>query len=389
MCGIFGLAFTRNRPDPNQRRSYQQFMEVLALTNIERGTDSTGIAAVTEEGAASMFKNTVSVFSMLVHPSWDAVFDGLTPKHVMVLGHTRAASHGEVSVDNAHPFHFQGTSSIIGTHNGAISNHAKLNPESPYTSDSQNLFAGMSRLEVDKIPTFLEDVQGSFALAMAINGKPTLVRNTRSPCYYTYIKEWGAYAYSSISKALYWAKAVCGLVEGKIRELPDGYLYTFTEAPSRQKLNLLWSYPSYTHRYSGATPYGTASAQQQALPLLAPPRSSDAGIVTQNQVQFYPAPGLREGETLREYQAPCRILCAECGHTSVELVFRTVNSRTICSFCWADRMLETAERTAYCSSCGQETPGKSAVVLPSTLTVCQTCAKDVSFRSVHAAQLPA
>jgi hypothetical protein len=56
-----------------------------------------------------------------------------------VMAHTRHATHGAVTANNAHPFEIGG---IVGAHNGVVSNHWALNTEfgRRYDVDSQHIF---------------------------------------------------------------------------------------------------------------------------------------------------------------------------------------------------------------------------------------------------------
>jgi hypothetical protein len=82
--------------------------------------------------------------------------------------HTRAASVGKVTLDNAHPFEFKkyaddGTlvRRIVGIHNGGVVNHADLNKRynRAFECDSPHIYAHM----VDDLP--MTEICGSGALA--------------------------------------------------------------------------------------------------------------------------------------------------------------------------------------------------------------------------------
>jgi glutamine phosphoribosylpyrophosphate amidotransferase len=77
--------------------------------------------------------------------------------------HTRLATQGKVTKDNAHPFRI---GSVVGAHNGMVSNHEELNTtyKRDHAVDSQHLFshidAGLS----------LSDVNGYGAVEFAQEG---------------------------------------------------------------------------------------------------------------------------------------------------------------------------------------------------------------------------
>jgi glucosamine--fructose-6-phosphate aminotransferase (isomerizing) len=110
MCGIVGYVGYRNAVD---------FL-VTGLHRLEyRGYDSAGVATVTEEGNFAVTK-TAGRISQL-----EAILAGSpTPGNVGV-GHTRWATHGNPTDENAHP-HFGGNKELVIVHNGVIENYHAL-----------------------------------------------------------------------------------------------------------------------------------------------------------------------------------------------------------------------------------------------------------------------
>ncbi len=107
MCGIFGYIGDR---DPLET-------SIAALEQLEyRGYDSTGIAGI-QEGALTVWKKAgkLSNLKKVLKP---------TPL-TLAIGHTRWATHGKVSDENAHP-HFDSSRSIALVHNGIIENYDAL-----------------------------------------------------------------------------------------------------------------------------------------------------------------------------------------------------------------------------------------------------------------------
>jgi hypothetical protein len=127
MCGIAG--FTRLGP------TTRKLLPFLAYEMVARGDDSWGITNGTQTHRA-------------VGPIIDnfEIPEFLQDGDTVVL-HTRAASVGEVSVENQHPFEIVGPSStVLGVHNGAISNHRDLSEKwkCSYPVDSQYAYHALA-----------------------------------------------------------------------------------------------------------------------------------------------------------------------------------------------------------------------------------------------------
>lgn len=112
MCGIFGYSFKDDAIEPARRAILGS---ALARKNDQRGGDSWGIANIDAK------KNHFDISRQLGTMEFHAYqfIEGNT-----ILAHTRAATVGAKTIENAHPFH---VGKIIGAHNGAIYNYHDLN----------------------------------------------------------------------------------------------------------------------------------------------------------------------------------------------------------------------------------------------------------------------
>ena len=107
MCGIVGYVGNRQASP----------IILDGLKGLEyRGYDSAGIAVI-ENGHGEVTKQAGRVDGLI------ETVDKVKFDSTLGIGHTRWATHGEPSVDNAHP-HTNKTKTIFVVHNGIIENYA-------------------------------------------------------------------------------------------------------------------------------------------------------------------------------------------------------------------------------------------------------------------------
>ena len=120
MCGVFGLAKKADSQNNFQIEQSRLVLQYLADESSVRGTDSTGIAFISKE-SRSIFKTVMPSFDMIEHEDWEEkIIPELNRSTTAVLGHVRLATHGTISVRNAHPF---AIGKVVGAHNGVLNNH--------------------------------------------------------------------------------------------------------------------------------------------------------------------------------------------------------------------------------------------------------------------------
>lgn len=169
MCGLFGVASAMIA-----QKEREVFVHLGILSSL-RGLDSTGIAYGTTRGRKRGLKPTVL---KMAEPSGSFFSLGSVNKAVdnantFLLGHCRAATIGDITNDNAHPFQYN---HITGAHNGTC--HA-YNTNSG--SDSSNLFKHLSEEAIEDVVD--KASYGAYALTYVDDDEQTLnfIRNKDRP----------------------------------------------------------------------------------------------------------------------------------------------------------------------------------------------------------------
>ena len=173
MCGIIGYIGKKNAVS----------VVLEGLNRLEyRGYDSAGIAFFSDKGI-EVRRSTGKIKELT------ALLESENPTSHNTIGHTRWATHGRPSEENAHPHRSNG---IVLVHNGIIENYLELKKEliaEGYTFTSEtdtevicHLINKYSKLKTpleDAVRRAIKEVKGSYALAVIKEDEPDKIIGVR------------------------------------------------------------------------------------------------------------------------------------------------------------------------------------------------------------------
>ena len=200
MCGIIGYV--------GERKAKDILLDSLALLEY-RGYDSAGIALSHDERmsvikCAGRVSDLIDKCNGMNTPEEQSMFDSICG-----IGHTRWATHGNVSDNNAHP-HMVGD--VVLVHNGIVENYKELieefhlNEGLKSQTDTEvvaallNLYYQVENNPKAAIYKTVEKLKGTFAFVIMFKDKPGKIYSIRnvSPIVATQF-DWGCMLASDVS----------------------------------------------------------------------------------------------------------------------------------------------------------------------------------------------
>jgi len=171
MCGNCGWLTQNSMLELSDKKRLQRarILEGLLVANAARGTDASGLAIVSATGR-SIYKQALPSIKFVEQPASRKL---IRKGGRIAIAHTRYATTGDNTNENAHPFT---VGHVTGAHNGIISNYIALDDAlrehqgadvKDYRRaevDSEVVFRLLDSVSPEDYLTTLERVQGSAAL---------------------------------------------------------------------------------------------------------------------------------------------------------------------------------------------------------------------------------
>lgn len=188
MCGHVGIAGKLEWKD-------EATLKRLLVFDFFRGPDSTGLAAVRNNGEVKISKIASHPLDLFDMKKFQDALSG--HQSSVFIGHNRAATRGVVNTVNAHPYQYD---HIVGAHNGTLDKSSWVKLEEIIGEktdvDSQAIFMAFAKVGVEET---LKHLQGAWALVWYDMEKKTLnfLRNKERPFWYAYSKEFNKVLWAS------------------------------------------------------------------------------------------------------------------------------------------------------------------------------------------------
>lgn len=187
LCGLIGMAGDISY---QLRNLFRDFLDVCQV----RGRDSTGVVRVNKDLDYNWAKQVGPPSFLCDTKEYDKLMTG---DCMVLIGHTRSKTSGEVTRRNAHPFDYP-DQGIIGVHNGTLRGHHNLDGYQYQKVDSDVLYG---HLALNGAQETFNKIQGAYACVWWDNNEKTLnfIRNNERPLWFTWTKD---------KKVMLWASEI-------------------------------------------------------------------------------------------------------------------------------------------------------------------------------------
>lgn len=251
MCGIFGIV-----NGAAKRNGVNGFLRDATVCGVLRGDDSTGLMQVhRKKKSVWVYKRDLAGPVFLDQKRARQLISSADDEWA-TIGHHRAATHGSVCDENAHPFVFENAERhlVCGVHNGVISGfrrtekHPKTGEEVTFEVDSEWAFFMLAHYGDEAYRKF----NGWYALAYYDSKTDTinLSANGGRSLYYAFVKHSDTMLLASEDGMLAWLASRNHLDIDTIKPVPTDKILSF----GRSKLRDVEDRPIPKFQYTAPKP---------------------------------------------------------------------------------------------------------------------------------------
>lgn len=269
MCGIFGFVSSAGLVNSQNRKN---FVKDSLYCGTLRGSDGAGIFTIsTAPGAEELtiLKDSVPGFYFLGLKPLQNIFSNIE-KYRIVVGHNRAATFGEASAENTHPFKH---GKIVLVHNGTINNLPSLSGQ-VWAKHNVDSAAICQLLDEGSPKELFPRIKGAFAFVWYNTETKALYiyRNKERELYLGKVKGKQELYFASEYGMLAWMAYRNGIELSKIALVPEFKLLEINEKneiketiinPEKEKVHVIG--PGYTAYRRRAGIYKTSEEILLAL----------------------------------------------------------------------------------------------------------------------------
>lgn len=197
MCGIIGYINSIGGKHTIPLVTLDKYFTNALIADQVRGVHSTGMLAVNHAGVPTTYKRAMNAMDFLDLKPVEQI---INKNNVILVGHNRWATRGEINSSNAHPFQ---EDQITLFHNGTLSNSKSLTNK-PFEVDSEAIAIALS--ECNHYKDVLEKLEGSYSLVWYDDVEETIyfARNEERPMYFGEVEDSGALLFASEGNMLKW-----------------------------------------------------------------------------------------------------------------------------------------------------------------------------------------